>query len=79
MSCLKIKISKKLGHGFVDERALITTTLYLPVNGKSLYLFSCERKTGKRIFNTNSKLSQIRTEKQIKPSKTTINWLFHDI
>ena len=33
----------------------------------------------KRIFNTNSELSQNRTEKQIMPSKTTINWLFNDI
>ena len=33
----------------------------------------------KRIFNTNSELSQNRTEKQTMPSKTTINWLFNDI
>ena len=31
------------------------------------------------IFNANSKLLQNRTEKQIMPSKTTINWLFNDI
>ena len=34
-----------------------------------------KEKTWKHIFNTNGKLS----EKQIMPSKTTINWLFHDI
>ena len=47
---------KKLRHGFVDERAVITTT-----------------------FNTNSKLSQNRTEKQIMPFKVIVNWLFNDI
>ena len=36
-------------------------------------------KTWKRIFNTNSELSQNRTEKQIMPSKTTVNWLFNDL
>ena len=35
--------------------------------------------TWKRIFNTNSELSQNRTEKQIMPFKTTLNWLFNDI
>ena len=35
--------------------------------------------TRKHIFNTNSELSQNCTEKQIIPSKTTINWLFNDI
>ena len=38
-----------------------------------------KEKTWKRIFNTNSELSQNCTEKQIMPSKTTINWLFNDI
>ena len=36
-----------------------------------------KEKTWKRIFNTNSELSQNRTEKQIMPSKTKINWLFN--
>ena len=35
--------------------------------------------TGKRFFNTNSELSQNRTEKQIMSFKTTLNWLFHNI
>ena len=38
-----------------------------------------KKKTWKRIFNTNSKLSQNRTEKQVMPLKTTISWLFNDI
>ena len=53
---------KKLRHGFVGERAMITTPL----------ISSCHC-----IFNTNSELSQNRTEKQIVPSKT--NWPFNDI
>ena len=52
---------------------------YLPVTGKPLHLFVFKRKTWKRIFNTNSELLQNCTEKQIMPSKTTINWLFNDI
>ena len=35
--------------------------------------------TWKCIFNTNSELSQICTEKQITPFKTIVNWLFNDI
>ena len=31
------------------------------------------------MFNTNSELRQNRTEKQIMPSKTAVNWLFNDI
>ena len=34
---------------FVDERTLITTTS-LPVTGKPLYLFPCERKDLKTYF-----------------------------
>ena len=35
--------------------------------------------TWKRIFNTNSDLTQNRTEKQIMSSKRAINWLFNVI
>ena len=31
------------------------------------------------MFNTNSELSKNRTEKQIIPFKTTLNWLFNSI
>ena len=31
------------------------------------------------MFNPNSELWQNRTEKQIMPSKITVNWLFNDI
>ena len=69
---------KKLRQGFVDERALITTTLISSCHWKILVPFAKE-KTCKRIFNTNSELSQNRKEKQIMSSKTTVNWLFNDI
>ena len=36
-------------------------------------------KTRRRVFNTNSKLSQNRTEKEIMPFKTIVNLLFTDI
>ena len=42
-------------------------------------LFACEREDQKTHFNTKSGLLQNRTEKQIMPPKTTINWLFSDI
>ena len=38
-----------------------------------------KEKTWKHIFNTNNELSQNGAEKQIMPSKTTVNWLFNDI
>ena len=46
---------------------------------KTLVPFCLQKKGLKKHFNTNSELSQNRTEKQIMPSKTTINWLFNDI
>ena len=41
---------KKLRHGFVDERVLITTTLISSCHWKTLYLFACERKHLKTHF-----------------------------
>ena len=38
-----------------------------------------KEKIWKHIFNTNSDLSQNRTEKQIMLFKTTVNCLFNDI
>ena len=43
------------------------------------YFLLAKEKTWKSIFNTNNKLSQNRTKKQIMPFKTTANWLFNDI
>ena len=52
--------------------------IFLSLENPCTFLLAKE-KTWKRIFNTNSELSQNRTEKQIMQSKTTINWLFNDI
>ena len=59
--------SKKLRNSFVDERALITTTLISSCHWKTLvpFFLLAKEKTWKHIFNTNSGLSRYRTEKQI--------------
>ena len=49
---------KKLRHGFVDERALITTTSISSCHWKTLVPFYLRKKTRKRIFNINSELLQ---------------------
>ena len=69
---------KKLKQDFVDEEALITTTLTSSCHWKTVEPFYL-RKTWNRIFNTNSELSRNRIEKQIMPCKTAVNWLFNDI
>ena len=52
--------------------------IFLSLENPCTFLLTKE-KTWKRIFNINSELLQNRTEKQIIPSKATINWLFNDI
>ena len=52
--------------------------IFLSLENPFTFLLAKE-KTWKRILNTNSEFSQNRTEKQIMPSKTAINWLFNDI
>ena len=65
---------KKLRHGFADEKAVITTTLISPCHWKTLVPFCLrKRRPENTFFNTNSELSQNRTEKQIMPFKTTVN------
>ena len=49
---------KKLRQSFVDERALITTTLLSSCHWKTLVPFYLRKKTRKRIFNINSELLQ---------------------
>ena len=63
-------------HGFVDERALIIN-IFLSLKNPCTFLLA-KGNTSKCIFNTNSELSQNRTEKQIITFKTTVNWLFND-
>ena len=65
---------KKLRHGFLDEKAKITTTLISSCNWKILCTFLlAKEKTWKCIFHTNSEVFQNRWEKEIMPFKTTVN------
>ena len=52
--------------------------IFLSLENPCIFLLAKE-KTWKPIFNTNSELSQNRTEKQIILFKTTANCLFNDI
>ena len=52
--------------------------IFLSLENPCTFLLAKE-KTWKRIVNSNSELSQNRTEKQIMPFKRTVNWLFSDI
>ena len=67
---------KKLRHGFLDERAVITTTLISSCHWKTLVTFYLRKKRAENEFLT---LIIKKIEKQIMPSKTTINWLFNDL
>ena len=69
------RVSCKRIRSFVHERALIITTLISSCHWETLVPFWSR----KRIFNTNSELSQNSIERQMMPSKTTINWKFSDI
>ena len=51
--------------------------IFLSLENPCTFLLAKE-KTCKRIFNTNSELSQNRTEKQFIPSKITVNWPLKD-
>ena len=63
ISWLKIKISKKLRHGFLDKKAMIATTLTSSCHWKTLAPFCLHKTTWKTISNTKSELSQNCTEK----------------
>ena len=60
---------KKLRHGFVNERALTTTTLP----------FWLRKKRSENTILTLPWIIAKLTEKQITPSETIVNWIFHDI
>ena len=52
--------------------------IFLPLENPFTFLFAKEN-TWRRIFNTNSELSQNRTDKEIMLFKTTRSWLLNDI
>ena len=59
---------------------MITMALISSCNWKALVPFYLQKKIPENGFLTLIiKLSQNRTEKQIIPFKTTLNWLFNDI
>ena len=65
---------KKLKHGFVDKRTMITTTLISSSHWKTLVPFCLRRKRPE-----NAVLTLIVNYRKIVPFKTTVNWLFNDI
>ena len=52
--------------------------IFLSLENPCTFLLAKE-KTWKRIFDTNSELSQNHTEKGIMQFKTAVIWLFNDI
>ena len=73
----KNKNFQKLSLGFVEERALITMILLSSCHWITLVSLRLGKR--KPEINTNSELSQNRTEIQIMHFKTTVNWLFNGI
>ena len=76
---------RKLRHCFVDERALIITTLISSCHWKSLVPFCLQKKRPENTFLTlivnyqKKTKNKKKTEKQIMSSKTTKVWGFDDI
>ena len=71
-SWIKIKITIKLRHGFMDEKAMIATTLISSYHWKTLVHF-CLPNSWKRTFKTNSELLLNLTKKQFMLSSFTVN------
>ena len=59
-------------YGFVDERAMIKTTLISSCHCKTLVPFCLQKKTPENEFLTLK-------VNYHKIAKTTVNWLFNDI
>ena len=71
---------KKLRHGFLDERALITTTLISSCHYKTLVPFGLRKKWPENAFLTLIlNYRKIVQKKNLCCSKATVNWLFNDI
>ena len=71
---------KKLRHGFVDERAMITMTSTSSCHWKTLVPFCLQKRRPEKAFVTLTVnyCKIVYTEKQIMLFKTTVNWLFND-
>ena len=86
LALAKNKNFKNLRHGFVDERALITMTLISSCHWETLLPFCLRKKRAKNAFlalivnyHKIAPKKNKKKNKQIMPSKATINWLFNDI
>ena len=70
---------KKLRHGFIDERALTTTTLMSSCHWKTLVPFCSQKKrTENAFFTLIVNYRKIVQKNKITPFKTTVNRLFDD-
>ena len=73
-------VDKKQKHGFVDEWAMITTTLISSCHWKTLVHFCLQNKRPDNAFlKVTVNCRKNHTKKHFMPSKITINWLFNDI
>ena len=71
---------EKLRHFFVNEKALITTTLISSYHWKTPIPFCLRKKKLENAFLILiMNYRKIVQKKKFMPSKTTINWLFNDI
>ena len=76
----KNKNLQKLRHDFVDERAMITTTLISSCHWKTLVPFCLQKKRPENAFLTLTvNYRKIVHQKQIMSFKTRVNWLFNDV
>ena len=76
----KNKNFQKLRQAFVDERAMITTTLISSCHWKTLVPFCLQKKRPENAFLTLTvNYRKIVHLKQIMSFKTRVNWLFNDV
>ena len=71
---------KKLRQSFVDERALITTTLIFSCHWETLVPSCLRKKRHENVFLTLTvNYGKIVQQKKIMPLETKVNWQFNDI
>ena len=63
---------------FIFSRNINNINIFLSLENPCTFLVAKEE-TWKHVLNTNSELSQKRTENQIMPFKISVNWLFNDM
>ena len=73
ISWLKIKISKKLRHGFLDKKTMIATTLTSSCHWKTLAPFCLHKTRPEKPFLTLRVSYRKIVQKNIMPFTTTVN------